>query len=98
MGIFDKVWDITTDVLHSVTGLPTADQKRNAARMVTDQMNAYKKQTELAQSVTEQARQERLMNKRRLDEKQVAAIRGRFAPSGFLGQSDPGSFPDTLGA
>lgn len=96
-----KGWDHFTDFLHSVTGVPTAEQKRNTARMVSDQMNAYKKQTELADSMIEQKRQEQLMSRRRLDEKMVKSVRSRFGSSGdsdgFLG-TGTAEFPDTLGA
>lgn len=96
MGIFSKVWDLTTDVLHAVSGVPTADEKRNAARMVSDQINAYKQQTQLADEMISQKRDQELAEKRRLDEKFVSSIRARRS-GGFLGSGDTASFPDTLG-
>jgi len=98
MGFFDKVWDKATDFLHGVTGMPTADDKRNASRMVSDQMNAYKKQTEVAEQVVAQKRQEGLANRRRMDEKQVNAVRSRLGGGGSFMGSGTSDLPDTLGA
>lgn len=96
-----KGYDHFTDFLHNVTGIPTEDQKRNAAKLVNDQINAYKKQSQIAQDLVNQRRQEQLISKRRLDEKMVSAARGRMGGGGaadsFLGGVGTADFPDKLG-
>lgn len=103
MGIFgpigDWINDKTTDVFHAVTGTPTAAEKRANANMIGAQLNAYKEQTEIAKQATDTARQQQLVEKRRINEKQIASMRRHFQPSGsgFL-NSESDNLPNTLGA
>lgn len=84
MGIFDfasKIW-------HAVTGTPTSDEKRKQAKLVRDQMEAYKKQTEIAQEEIRRKQSEAEAEKRKIDEKQIRGLRSRFRPaSGLLNQA-----------
>jgi hypothetical protein len=98
MGIFQKWWDINTDILHGITGVPTAAEKRDRAALVAGQMDAYKQQTEIAQKATDAAREQQTAEKRRMNEKQVASMRRHFSPAGFLDSSQPSDLKTTLGA
>lgn len=90
MGIFDKVWDVVTDIGHAVTGMPTAAEKRTRERLMNDQIAAYKRQTELAESEIARKREEQLAEKRRIEEKQVRSLRRNFRPAGFLDSGSDG--------
>lgn len=97
MGIFGKVWDVTTDVLHGVTGIPTAEEKRNARRLMNDQIDAYKKQTALAESEMKRIREEKMNAKKRLEEKQIRQLRRGRGGAGFLDSEGEG-ISNSLGA
>lgn len=99
MGLLQKFldpWGIASTTYHAVTGTPTADEKRNAARAVSEQVDAYKKQTELSQEMIAEKKDQEQVEKRRLDDKFVSSIRNRRS-GGFLGSGDTAGFPDTLG-
>ena len=91
MSIWGKIWDKVTDVAHHVTGIPTADEKRNAARAVNDQVKAYKDASEITRAETAAKRGEVVAQKRRVEEKQVRALRRNYRGAGFLGASSPQS-------
>lgn len=99
MGILQKWWDINTDILHAVTGVPTASQKRDQASMVSNQVKAYKQQTELSNQVVMQAKQQQNTDRRRMSEKIVASMRRmRSSPSTFgQEQQQSGDLATTLG-
>lgn len=78
-------WDIGSRTYHAVTGTPTADERRNQQYAVNDQIKAYKDQTALAQQQIDEARNEQDVQKRKINEKQIRALRNNFRPaSGFL--------------
>lgn len=83
MGIFDfakKIW-------HAVTGTPSSDEKRKQAKMVQEQIKAYRDQTRLAEEQLRTAQAAKDAEKRRIDEKQIRALRSHYRPaSGFLNQ------------
>lgn len=91
-------WGIGSTIFHAATGIPTAQEKRAQANLIGSQVNAYKKQTEMAEKEIASKRDQQMVEKRRINDKQVKALRHRFAPSGFLDSSDAGDFADTLGA
>lgn len=91
--IGDWIEDKTTDVLHKITGTPTAAEKRAATNMVNDQVNAYKQQTEITRQELAAKAGEVASEKRRVGEKQVRALRNRYRASSFLGAQDS-SQPD----
>ena len=95
MGFLGDVWDKVTDVAHEVSGVPTADEKRNAKRMVTDQIKAYKEQTELLRAETDRKRGEEASEKRRVEEKQIRSLRRNYrgVNTGMLG-ANPAATPD----
>lgn len=95
MGILGKVWDKTTDVLHKVTGIQTADERRNAQRLMSDQVKAYKEQTAITRAEVDRKRNEEVAEKRRIEEKQIRSLRRNYrgSSSGLLG-SAPTTEPD----
>lgn len=99
MGFFHDVWDKTTDFAHSVSGIPTADEKRNAQRMMNDQVKAYRDQTEITRKEIDRKKGEELAEKRRVEEKQVRSLRRNYRTQGMLGggQSDQSGMSSQLG-
>ena len=101
-GLLGKIWDKTTDALHAVTGMPTADEKRNQQRMITDQIQAYKDQTELSRKAIDETRAQKDIEKRKINEKQIRSLRNNYRPQGgFLnnqGNSAPGATSPLLGS
>ncbi len=98
-GAGGKVWDVVTDVAHAASGIPTAEEKRNSARMISDQLDAYKKQTAIAESEVATKKEQMNAEKRRLSEKMVRGMRNHFSSDSFGGGSaDAGGLPETLGA
>lgn len=93
MSFLGSIWDKGTDLLHAATGIPTADEKRNQNRMVNDQIKAYRDQTNLAKTELASKRNEEVAEKRRVDEKQIRALRRNYRATSFLGTQDSGQ-PD----
>jgi len=79
-------------------GIPDASEKRRQNQLITDQVDAYKKQTEIAQSEIAQKRDEQNVERRRIDEKTIKSLRRNFKPAGFLGSEDIAGLPNKLGA
>lgn len=88
MGIFNKIWDVATDVGHMVTGIPTAQEKRAAKGMMDEQIKAYKEQTALTRSEIERKRGEEKAEKRRVEEKQIRQIKRGYRSSSMLGSTN----------
>lgn len=85
MGILDWIWDKATDIGHAITGIPTADEKRNQQKMIRDQINAYRQQTEITKQEINRKKDEEMAQKRRIEEKQIRGLRRNYRPQGFLG-------------
>lgn len=101
MGIFDSLGDALGSVWHAVSGTMNEDDKRNARYAMQDQINLYRKQTELSESEIARKRSEEIVEKRRIEEKQIRALRRNFSPGGFLDSGSVGSgapISDKLGA
>ena len=92
MGILHKIWDVGTDVAHAVTGIPTADQRRNDQKAMNDQIKAYREQTEITKQEIARKKGEELAEKRRIEEKQIRGLRRNYrgAGGGMLGASSSG--------
>jgi len=86
MGLWSKIKDVGTDILHAVTGIPTADERRNAQRAMNDQLKAYRDQTELTRNEINRKQGEQIAEKRRIEEKQIRSLRRNYRAPGFLGQ------------
>lgn len=78
-GSASRIW-------HGITGTPTEDEKRNQRYAINDQIKAYKDATELTQQQLAQTQAEKAVEKRKINEKQIRALRNNFRPAGgFLG-------------
>ncbi len=80
-------WGVVSSVYHGVTGAPTAKEKRDQANLVSEQINAYKSQTAMAQDEIRRKQGEQAAEKRRIQEKQIRGLRRNFRPAGFLNTS-----------
>jgi hypothetical protein len=77
--------DLGSRLYHKATGTPTADDMRNQQYAINDQIKAYKDQTALTQKEIDTARSQQDVEKRRINEKQIRALRNDFRPvGGFL--------------
>lgn len=74
-----------------ITGHQSQAEKRAQAKLISDQIAAYKKQTEVTQQEIASRQAEREVEKRKVDEKQIRSLRHRYRPaSGFLNQQAKG--------
>jgi hypothetical protein len=85
MSIWDKIWDKATDFGHYVTGIPTADERRNQQKMMNDQVKFYKEQSEISKKEIATKKNEEVAQKRRIEEKQIRSLRRNYRAQGFLG-------------
>jgi hypothetical protein len=101
MGFFDRIGKAAGDAFgglyHAVTGTMNASEKRQQSAMINGQINYYKQQTELAQSEIARKREEEMAEKRRLEGKQIRALRRNFRPAGFLDSAGGEGVSDKLG-
>lgn len=84
MSIWGKITDFVTDIAHGVTGLPTARERRSQQNIMSEQIKAYREQTAIAKSEIDRKRGEEVIEKRRINEKQIRSLRRNFRPAGFL--------------
>jgi len=94
-----RLWDKATDLGHELTGIPTADERRNQAKDVSDQVNAYKAQTELTRNELAAKANEVDAAKRQVEEKQIRALRGNYRGQSLLGDqsNNQNGMSDKLG-
>ena len=90
MSFFGGIWDKATDFLHHITGIPTAADRRNSARLLNEQIRAYKQQTDLSRKMLNDKRNEEQVQKRRIEEKQIRSLRRNYGAGqgGMLGQGN----------
>ncbi len=84
-GILTKSWDISTTLYHKATGIPTEKEKRRERHQINDQIRAYKEQSNLAREQLNEVRAQKEAEKRRVNEKQIRALRGTYRSRGLLG-------------
>ena len=88
-----KLWggkqDIFNSIFHKITGTPTSKEKRAAQQLMTDQVGAYKEQSNLAREQLDKVRGEEQVQKRRIEEKQIRALRRNYSTRGILGGGGP---------
>lgn len=67
------------------------EEDRERRSMIADQIKAYKDQTEITNQQLNEAREATSAEKRRIDEKQIRALRRSYRPAttGFLGSGSP---------
>jgi chromosome condensin MukBEF MukE localization factor len=83
-----KVEDVASDVYHSATGTPTADERRFQQKMIREQVKAYKDQTELAKEEIARKRGEQDVEKRKINEKQIRSLRRTTRTHGILNATE----------
>ena len=86
---------VTGGVGPAIFGAKDNEQKRAVAGAMQAQIEAYKKQTELATSEIDRVRGEENAEKRRVNEKQIRSTRRGHSNAGFL-NNDAG-ISNTLG-
>lgn len=105
MGIFDKFIDYTfhpidtaTDVFKKATGQPSDKEVKQQKQLLNDQISAYKEQTELSKQELNAAKDSQAAEQRRIQEKQIRAVRRNSSMRGFLGSSGGSELDNKLGA
>lgn len=89
-GALGKIGDWVGTAWHAITGTPSEDEKRNQRYLVNNQIKAYKEQTDLAMKEIQEKQAERQAEKRKVNEKQIRALRGSYRPpGGFLNNQAP---------
>jgi hypothetical protein len=74
--------DSLSHLWHGITGTPTSAEKRDQKSMIKEQIDAYKKQTEIAEKQIAETRAEKDIQKRKVNEKQIRSLRNNYRPSG----------------
>jgi len=96
MGIFDSIgravgnivkqpYEMGKGIFDKITGQPSSAEKK----LMNEQMKSYKEQTEITKNEINRAKDQQVAEKRRIQEKQIRALRGRQSSRGFLGSSSP---------
>lgn len=85
MSIWDSIKDVGKGLLDTITGKGDRDQKK----LLNQQMKDYQEQSRITKEEMSKARDSELVEKRRIQEKQIRALRGRSSSRGFLGSSNP---------
>jgi hypothetical protein len=92
MGLFDSIVDVIKapyelgkGLFDKITGRPDKDQQK----LMNEQMKAYKEQSALTRDELNRVKDEQVAEKRRIQEKQIRALRGRSSSRGFLGTTSP---------
>src|ERR1017187_9909174 len=81
----DKLNDVAGATFNKATGNKPEREKRSEARAIGEQIQAYKNQTALAAKEVENARAEKDVQKRKINEKQIRSLRNNYSSSnGFL--------------
>lgn len=95
--VIKQPFNVGKSILGAITGGGGNDDMR---RMMNEQMKAYKNQTELTRKELERTRGEADAQKRRIQEKQIRALRRNYRPQGLLGVGEPASsdMSSSLGA
>lgn len=60
-------------------------EEADARYAINDQIKAYKEQSQLTREELSRVRNEQAMEKRRIQEKQIRALRRNYRPQGLLG-------------
>jgi len=99
MSFWSKVFSpdpfgLTNKAYHAATGTPTSKEKREQQRVMNEQIAAYKEQTELTKQELARKKDEEQVEKRRIEEKQIRALRRNRSSQGFLNSQKT---DDTLG-
>lgn len=84
----DFAEDVAGNAYHMVTGTPNAAQEREKKAQqnaMNEQIKSYKDQTALSQKMLADTQAQKDVERRRINEKQIRALRNSYrAPGGFL--------------
>jgi len=83
-GILKPVTDKVRDIGGKILGIPDADEKRRQQAAMNDQIKAYRDQTELSRQELNKAKDAQSTEQRRIQEKQIRALRRNYRPAGIL--------------
>jgi hypothetical protein len=83
-GAANKARNYEEALFNKITGRTPEADKRNQARQVQEQVDAYKKLTAITEKEIETKRVEKADEKRKVNEKQIRQLRNRYRPSGGL--------------
>ena len=72
-------------------GSSARHQEADVRYGIQDQMKAYKDAAEITKQETDRKRDETKQEKRRVEEKQIRALRGKYRPAGFLNNQSLGA-------
>ncbi len=100
LGFNESAANSAGGLINKITGRPSSEEKRNQLNAVNDQIKAYKDQTDLARKQTEDIQAQQKIERSKINEKQIRALRNTYRPSaGFLNNQAAGSpAPNNLGA
>lgn len=79
-------------------GMPNADDRRKQMAGINEQVKFYRNQTNIANSEIARARDQQLVEKRRIEEKQIRSLRRNFRPAGFMDSGSDEGMSNKLGA
>ena len=85
MSIWDDIKGVGKGIWDTVTG--KADRQQN--KLLNQQMRDYQEQSRITKEEMAKAKDSEVVEKRRIQEKQIRALRGRSSSRGFLGSSNP---------
>ncbi len=77
-----------SDLYHTVSGTPTGAQKRVQINAIEGEIRAYKAQTDMAEKELNMKRDQLTAEKRRVNEKQIRALRRNSRSGGFMNSND----------
>ena len=92
-GSLNKVRDFEEGAFNKLTGRASSADQREQRNMVNDQIKAYQDQTALTRQQLDEARSATQAEKRRVEEKQIRALRRNYRSqgAGLLGVGSPAS-------
>jgi hypothetical protein len=97
LAVNDSAANKAGGLVNAITGRPSAAEKRTQQYAVNDQIRAYKEQTELSNQQIKAAQDEKTVEKRKVNEKQIRSLRNNFRPAGGFLNNQNASSPSSLG-
>jgi hypothetical protein len=83
--VIKQPYEMGKGIFDTITGQPSSAEKK----LMNEQMKAYKEQSEITKNELNRVKGEEVAEKRRIQEKQIRALRGRQSSRGFLGTTSP---------
>jgi predicted DNA binding CopG/RHH family protein len=92
MGLFDVIKGIVKapfDIVKGIVGGGNNKADKENQRLLNQQIKDYKEQTRITNAELARVKDEKMAEKRRINEKQIRSLRGKGSSRGFLGSSNP---------